>query len=88
MFHDVGYLRMSIEEMLVFLLQYHSLGECQCDSGVTAPTCPTRNNNPQIVISNFDGAPDAMPFPVIYGAALSTECGALSTGRSLVFKFV
>ena len=62
------------------------LGECQCDSGITAPTCPPSANNPQIVISNFDSPTDVMPFPVKYGGELSTECGVLSSGRSLVFK--
>ena len=61
-------------------------GECQCDSGVTAPMCPTRSNNPQTVISDFDRPNDVIPFSVAYGAVLSTDCGTLSSGRSLVFK--
>lgn len=64
------------------------IGECQCDSGTTNSTCQVSNDNPQTVISDFDGPINPIPFPVIYGAALSTECGILSSDRSLVFKYV
>ena len=38
-------------------------------------------------MTDFDTASNAIPFPVTYGATLSTECGILSSGRSLVFKY-
>ena len=63
-------------------------GQCQCDSGDVGPSCPlTGSNNPQTVITDFDTTSNAIPFPVTYGATLSTECGVLSSGRSLVFKY-
>ena len=64
------------------------IGECQCDSGITNLTCPTQSDNPQIVMSDFDDADDVIPFPVTYGAIYSNECGVVSSGRSLVFKYV
>ena len=65
-----------------------TLGECQCDSGNTAPSCPARSSNSQIVITDFDSPTNTMPLPVVYGAELSTECGVLSSGRSLVFRYI
>ena len=80
--------------LLIILTLYTSfiftitLGECQCDSGITAPSCPTRNNYPQTIITDFDNPTNTMPLPVVYGAELSTDCGTLSSGRSLVFKYI
>ena len=39
------------------------------------------------MVTDFDTTNNAVPFPVTYGATLSTECGVLSSGRSLVFKY-
>ena len=73
------------EGKLFFLKTF--IGECQCDSGDAGTSCPlSGSNNPQIVVTDFDTTSNAIPFPVTYGATLSTECGVLSSGRSLVFK--
>ena len=64
------------------------LGYCQCDSGVTGSTCLISNtDNPQTLSSDFNNLVNATSFPVIYGATMSTQCGVLSSGESLVFKY-
>ena len=65
------------------------VGYCQCDSGATGSTCPiSGSNNPQTIISAFNNVVNVTFFPITYGALLSTQCGVLSSGESLVFKYV
>ena len=73
--------------LFVYGLSATILGNCHCDSGITGSTCPLNSTEyPQTVSSNFNDIIDATTFPVIYGASLSTQCGVLSSGESLVFK--
>ena len=68
---------------------FQCLGYCQCDSRVTGSTCPiSKTDYPQTVISDFNNSVNPTLFPIIYGASLSTQCGVLSSGESLVFKYV
>lgn len=65
------------------------VGYCQCDSGATGSVCPISSADmPQTVISDFNAMINATFFPVTYGASLSNQCGVLSSGQSLVFKYV
>ena len=56
--------------------------------GSTGLTCPVGSTNyPESVVLDFDDMTTAVHFPIMYGAELSTQCGILSNGRSLVFKY-
>ena len=46
------------------------------------------DDRPQTVTSDFNDLVNATFFPIAYGALLSTQCGVLSSGYSLVFKYV
>ena len=75
--------------MLQYMWTQNIAGDCQCDSGATGLTCPVSDDDrPQTVTSDFNDLVNATFFPIAYGALLSTQCGVLSSGYSLVFKYV